>query len=474
MNTVQRIAKNTAALFAAQFVTIILGLVLSIYIARILGDVIFGKYSFALAFVAIFAVFSDLGYNTILIREVSRDKSQARKYLNNVISMRILLSIAIFALIVVTINLMDYPADTKNAVYLFGIYTLLTSISAVFKVTFRAFEKMEYEAAITILANIIRTTMGLSVLFLGYGLIELALIFVFSAVLEVLFSILVCSKKFIKPQIEFDLTFWKNSAKIALPLSITGISLIIYTRTDTIMLSAMKGDAAVGWYNAAYNLVLGFKPIPQLMMNALFPLMSRYCKSSKDSLNLISELSFKILFILGLPIALGMTILADKIIHIFYGIEFINSVIVLQILAWDIFLFMLWTCGSFILVAADKQKIWVTVAVFTAFINIAANLVLIPPLSYIGAAFATIIAEILCLILIFYFIKIKTRFNIEWANYIKVLFANSIMGVTVYYFQYTNLFILIFISMLLYFIILLSLRVFSKDETNLLLSIFSR
>jgi len=125
MNTVQRIAKNTAALFAAQFVVSILSLVLSIVIARTLGDVIFGKYSFALAFTAIFAVFSDLGYNTLLIREVARDKSQASKYLNNVLCMRALLSLVIFALIVITINLMSYPADTKNAVYLFGIYTLI-------------------------------------------------------------------------------------------------------------------------------------------------------------------------------------------------------------------------------------------------------------------------------------------------------------------------------------------------------------
>ena len=59
--------------------------------------------------------------------------------------MRALLSLIIFALIVITINLMSYPADTKNAVYLFGIYTLIVSYSAVFKVTFRAFEKMNLE-----------------------------------------------------------------------------------------------------------------------------------------------------------------------------------------------------------------------------------------------------------------------------------------------------------------------------------------
>jgi len=56
MNTIQRIAKNTAALLAAQFVVSILSLVLSLFFARNLGDVIFDKYSFA--FTAIFAVSS--------------------------------------------------------------------------------------------------------------------------------------------------------------------------------------------------------------------------------------------------------------------------------------------------------------------------------------------------------------------------------------------------------------------------------
>lgn len=474
MNTVQRIAKNTAALFAAQFVTIILGLVLSIYIARILGDVIFGKYSFALAFVAIFAVFSDLGYNTILIREVARDESQASKFLNNIITMRLLLSLVIFALIFVTINLMGYPADTKNAVYLFGIYTLLTSISAAFKVTFRAFEKMEYEAFVTIFANIIRTSLGLSVLFWGYGLKELALVFVFSGVLEVLFGILICRRKFIKPQIEVDFDFLKRITKAALPLCIVGISLVIYTKIDIIMLSAMKGDAAVGWYSAAYNLVLGFKPLPQLFMNSLFPLLSKHYKSSKDFLKIISEISFKFLFILGLPIALGTSILAEKFILLFYGPQFINSVVALQILAWDIFLFILWTNGSFILIAANKQKIWAIAAVLTAIINIVANLVLIPSLSYIGASIATIVAEFLCVIVVFHFIINEVKFSTENMNLLGVLFSTLVMGLFIYILLNLNIFLLTSSAIMIYFLLLLVTKTLSDDEILLLKQVISR
>jgi len=474
MNTVQRIAKNTATLFAAHFVTAILSLALSIVIARSLGDVIFGKYSFALAFTSIFAVFSDLGYNTLLIREVARDKTIAGKYLNNVLCMRALLSLALFALIVITINIMGYPVDTKNAVYLFGIYTLLVSFSAVFKVTFRAFEKMEYEAGITIFTNLIRVSLGLLVLFLGYGLVELALVFLFSGILDVLFSFLVCERWFVKPRMELNFAFWKSTMKIALPLSITGISLLVYTRIDTVMLSMMKGDAVVGWYNAAYTLILGFKPIPQLFMNALFPLMSSYFVSSRDLLKATSEKSFKYLFTIGLPLALGMTLLADRIIFLFYGQQFENSIIALKILAWDLFLFFLWFNGSFILISANKQNLWVVAAVSTALINIILNLLLIPPLSYVGAAIATIVAESLCVILVFYFVSIETNFSVKYTDLIKVSFASLVMGTLVHQFREFNLILVIILAAVLYFLVLCLLRAFSKEDIQLFKQIVKR
>ena len=467
MNTIQRIAKNTAALFAAHFVVSILGLVLSIFIARNLGDVIFGKYSFALAFTAIFAVFSDLGYNTLLIREVARDKFQASKYLSNVLCMRALLSLVIFALIVITINVMGYPADTKKVVYLFGIYTLIVSFAAVFKVTFRAFEKMEYEAGITILGNIIRVSLGLLVLFLGYGLIELAWVFLFSGLADVLFSFFVCERKFVKPKIELDFDFWKSTIKIALPLSMLSIFGIIYVRIDTIMLSVMKGDAVVGWYNAAYGLVLAFKPIPQLFMNALFPLMSSYFVSSKDSLKVVYEKSFKYLFILGLPLAVGITLLADKIILLLYGQQFSNSIIALQILAWDALLIFLYMCSAFILVSIDKQNQMAVIAGSTALINVTLNLFLIPSFSYVGAAIATIAAEGF-LLLSYMYLDSRYSYMIPLHKIIiKPVSACAVMGLFLYQFNDINLVLEIVAAVILYSGSLYLLRGFSDEDISL-------
>src|SRR4030043_1053321 len=113
MSVVRRIVKNSSALFIAQIVSSSVSLIFGVVLARVLGDTVFGKFAFALAFTEIFSIFSSLGYNTLLIREVSRDKTQVNKYVNNIFYFRVVFSLILYVLIIITINLMQYPDDTK-------------------------------------------------------------------------------------------------------------------------------------------------------------------------------------------------------------------------------------------------------------------------------------------------------------------------------------------------------------------------
>ncbi|MCK4491975.1 MAG: oligosaccharide flippase family protein, partial [Candidatus Altiarchaeales archaeon] len=139
MNTVQIIAKNTGALVLMNIVTLGLGLIFTVAIARSFGDVAFGKYSFALAFTSLFAVIMDLGFNQLAIREIARDKKLAEKYMGNIILMKLLLSILFLVFIVIVINLMGYPSSTKLIVYVFGVYVVLSSFGQFFRAIFHAF-----------------------------------------------------------------------------------------------------------------------------------------------------------------------------------------------------------------------------------------------------------------------------------------------------------------------------------------------
>ncbi|MGB2843011.1 MAG: oligosaccharide flippase family protein [Halobacteriota archaeon] len=207
MNTIQTIAKNTGALAISQVITSILGFFLLIYIARYLGEVGFGKYSFAVSFTALFIIFADLGISNLIIRELARNKELTNEYLTNVSVIKLLLSFLAFGFIALTINLMDYPRDTTYAVYLFGMYTILTSFALTFKSVFQAYERMEYTAVVTVIEYIILFSLVMFVIFSGYGLIELAFVYIVAGIVAVSlgFSIILIKIAKPKPTIDFSL-----------------------------------------------------------------------------------------------------------------------------------------------------------------------------------------------------------------------------------------------------------------------------
>ena len=474
MDPFQKMVKNIFSLFAGSFVAMILSVIFSIYMARFLGDVLFGRYSFVIAFVYLFSIFLDLGYDTLLIRDVAKDKSKASTYLNNIISFRAVLSLLIFLVIFLLINILDFQEDVKILIYIFGLSQIISSFSSVFRVTFRAFERMDYEAGLNIFLNITRTSLGILILFLGYGLIWIALIFLYTSIIDFFISFLICEKKFVETKSQLDFTFFKDTIKTALPIGFLAIFGLIYVRIDTVMLEFMKGEAVVGWYNAAYALILGFSPIPFLFMNALLPYLSITSINSKNALAGAYEKSFKFLMTIGLPITVGIFLLADKFIILFYGQNFLNSVDALRILSWDILLKFLYICLWFVLISVNKQKSLVVCAGGGAFLNIMLNLFLIPNYSLVGAAIATIITETFILLIYFYLaIKNDLKINIK-KSILKISIACILMASFIYIFNNLNLYLLIIISIIIYFSIFYILKGFSKEEIYLIKKLIKR
>ncbi|MFC1915614.1 flippase [Chloroflexota bacterium] len=471
MSTVQRIAKNTLVLYVAHIVTALLSAVLVVFIARILGAANYGVFSFAIVFTSLFGILTNLGMNELIIREVARDKDKASKYSGNTVVMRLILSVIVIALIITTINLMNYPRETVLVVSIFGFYTILTSLAAIFRVTFRAFERMEYEALVSVIAKLISFSLGMAVLFAGYGVVQLAFVFLFAGVAELLISFLICVAKFARPRLEADWGFWKQSLRISFPFILSNAFTLIYIRIDTVMLSKMKGDAVVGWYNAAYNLVLALEPVVFLFMTAVFPVMAQLFISSKESLKMSYEKSFKYLLILGLPMSVGLVALADRIILFLYAEGFTPSITALQIVGWYLLLVCMSRPILYLLVSINRQGWMAFIAGMGAFANIGLNLLLIPPLSYVGAAIATIATQSL-VIVISWLVAARYLFKLPVHRIIlKPLIASVLMGGIVYQLNQVaevNLFLLITLGAVLYFVLIWLMKTFSAEDKELL------
>lgn len=467
MSGIKTLTKNTAAIMLSQLFSRISSFVLIVCIARYLNDVGLGRYAFALSFTGLFVVLSEIGLRELLIREVARKREAGKKFLNNAIGIKIVFSLLAFGLMCVVINLFHYPQETTFAVYIIGISVIFNSVARLINSLFCAYERMEYESISVVVERIVSSGLGVWLLVMGRGLREVALALLIGSFFNVMISLYLTSRKITKLSVEMDWGFWKRLLKDALPFGIVYIFVIIYFQIDTVMLSLMKGDAIVGWYNAAYKLIFALQIIPVAFVSALFPIISRFFVSSKDSLKIAFERSFKYLFIIGFPLAVGTTLLGEKIILSIYGKEFLPSVASLKILIWvATIMFLTYLFGN-VLGSIDKQITLVKVAGLNALVNILMNLLLIPKFSHIGASIATFVTECVGFMLYFIFLsKYLHRLPLAKLTF-KPIAAGILMGIFILTFGDMSWLLLASLSAVLYFLALFLLKTLNREEVLL-------
>lgn len=474
MSTVQRFAKNTTFLFVSRVVNVILASFFIVYTARYLGAEGYGILSFATAFIAIFGIFMDFGLSRLMVREVARDKSLASRYLGNTAAMKLILTTITFGLIAATINLLGFPEQTIMIVYLIGLSVAFDVFSSIFYSIFEAYERMEFESLGRIIHDAVLLASTLFVISQGLGIVSFGIVYLLARVVTLGYNFAVCSGRFVKPKIEIDWGFWKTTIKEAFSFGLTYFFVTIYYWIDSVILSITKGDLVVGWYGAAYRLIMILLYIPGMFSISIFPVMSRFHISSEDHLRLTCEKYFKYMTILALPIGVGMTLLADRIVLLIFGSGYIGAVIALQILVWSAVLIFIGHAFDQLLDSSNRQKTKAKITGFAMILNAILNLILIPGFSYIGAGVTRLITESAVLILI---ITVSSRIGYgpskgNLSDTIKTIAATLPMIILIVCLKNLNLLFLILLSALIYLLSLYLLRVFSKEDRKILRALY--
>ena len=454
----------------------ILPALLFIYIARKLGGENFGKLSFAYSFTGICIIVADFGLNTILIRNVSRQKELTREYIGNIFVLKIVLSVVSISVMGLFILFAGYSSEVITLVIVFGGVMFFKTLVDFFCAVFNAYERMDKEAFLKGTSQILLFLSGIVILALGFGLFGLSNVFLIVYLVSSVVGFYMVHEGISSIRPSFNLMFWKYILRESLPLALTVIFTVIYFKIDIVMLSLIRGDnSEIGWYSAAMRLTELIGVVPALIVSALFPILSGLYKNSIDSLRKAYKTSFKYLLVIALPVAVGTLLLSERFIYIIYGKEFAKAIPALQILVFAlIFIFVNYILMN-ILVAVDKQRLNAIVAGTCVFVNIVLNLCLIPHYGYLGAGFATVITEIVLFAMCLYFVsKYVCKVNVI-ALFIRPLISVIIMGVfIVVILTKLNLAFIIIVSALIYFSCLLLFKFFTNDDRVILMHLLGR
>ncbi len=468
----QNIAKNTTWLTTAYILQKIFAFVYFTLIARWLGAADIGSYVFAISLSTILAVFIDFGLSPVLIRESSKFKEKANQYLNNTITVKLILSVITYIALVIIINLLNKDPMTQTMVYLAGIIMIIDSFVLSFWGIFRAWQNLKYEAIGIAINQVIIVVVGLAGILLKFPLYILVIALLAGSIFNFIYSFsLIKSKLNFKLKLQWDKNILKTLFKIAIPFALAAIFTRVYSYIDQVLLSVLIGDQSLGWYSIAFKITYALQFVPAAFAAAMFPAMSHYYIHEKTKLKKIFEKSMYFLLLFSVPSAIGIASLADKIIFYLYTPEYLPSVLTLQIFIFSIIaIFLSYPVGS-ILNACDRQTTNTINLGITMILNIILNIILIPQYQHVGAAIAALVSLstmfILNLVWVPKIIDINYKFFI--VKTLKTVFAALIMGAVIIYLKETlNFILLIFIGAIVYALIMYLIKGFTKHDIEYL------
>jgi O-antigen/teichoic acid export membrane protein len=267
---------------------------------------------------------------------------------------------------------------------------------------------------------------------------------------------------------------WKELLRACLPFGISSLSFSLRQRFDTVLMSVTLDDAIVGLYNVPLQLIGMLMLLAQSISTSMFPSLTRAFKEGWSEVHNLVHRAFKYLLMLSLPIAVGTTLLAERIVILLYTEEFRGSILLLQILIWTLpFLFVSELMGSLIM-ALQKEREGARVNVINASISMLFTAVLLPIFGATGASAGRV--SVLGIRLGQYWRLLGSRLLVGGTGLVllRVFLANAAMGMCVYFAQGLPLFVVIGIGVLSYPIFLFAFRAVTISEISTAVNLIFR
>jgi len=390
----KRVLTNISWLFLDKVIRVGLNFLLTILIARYLGTNHFGLWNYTIAFVALFSILSSLGLDNIVTKDLVNEEVSKNEILGAAFILK--LGGGFTALLLSTICIYFIRLNEPLTLYL----VLLTGAALIFQ----SFDVIDFyyqsklQSKFTVYSRsfsfFISALIKIAILFFKGPLILFVVATLLEAVLSAGFFILVYTRS------NGSVLNWKirmpvlrKLLKDSYPLALSVMLILLYMRTDQIMLGTLIGDKAVGIFSAAVKLSEAWYFIPSIITSSILPTLIKEKEVNQERYLKKLQQSFQLMAYLGILTAIVITFFSSYIIDFLYGAEYAGAASILAVHTWtSVFVFLGFASGNwFIVENLQKYVFYRTLA--GACINISLNLVLIPRYGGFGAAIATLLSQ---------------------------------------------------------------------------------
>lgn len=401
-----RYFKNTSWLFAEKILRLIVGLFVGVWVARYLSPTQFGLFSYVQSFVGLFAAFATLGLDGIVVRELVKDLNRREELIGTAFWLKLFGAVVMLIMLSIVVSFISNDTTINTLIFIVASATIFQTFNVV-DMYFQSIVLSCYVVYANITSLLISSIIKIVLIIYEAPLIAFAWTIFFDS------FVLACGFVYFYTKNSSNLNilhikFSKSTAmsllKDSWPLMFGGISFMIFSNIDTIMIKEFLNDYSVGIYSAAYRLVTLWYFLPGIILSSSLPSLV----NTRDNIYLFNR---RILLISTLLVWISLFIFGNyyifniSIIDVTYGHEYKDAAKILALMsAVNILIFYNSLYNQWMMIE-NKTKRTLVFHFFTAFFNIVLNYFLIKIYGLIGAIFALLFSLILTFLIFSIFDK---------------------------------------------------------------------
>jgi len=470
----QKFARDVGFIGTVQVLTSLGTFFLLPIITKSLGTYYYGLWAQINITVSLISPFALMGLSMGLVRFLSSetDKKVIREAVYSILFFVTMSGLLLsFLLYTFAEPLATFGFKDPGATYFIKAGSLLILLNVIEPVSlyyFRVSRQINKFSYLTLFEAFGKLLFILALLKMGYGLLGVitATLLVQSIIILIALLTIVSQIGFVIPRF----IYIREYLQFSLPLTPNSLIRWVTESSDRYLVTYFLGLGSVGIYSAACsigNLIQLFVSPLQLI---LFPELSKLFDENKaDKVVIYMSYSLRYFLFISIPAVFGLSALAKPLLGIFTTEDFLSGWFVIPIIAFSGLLAGIYQIFANTLLIVKKTKTQTYINFAAAISNVLINILLIPSIGIIGAAFSTLFSYFFMAIVCIYMSLKYFKYEFHFYDIAKSILSSILMYLFISHFEILSiikLFEMTGMGILVYLVTMFLLRGFNDHELS--------
>lgn len=357
----------------------------------------YGFYFALFNFSLLLNIFLDLGITNFNNRNIARHNQLLTKHFSNIVGLKFMLGMFYILLILIGAFFIGYNERQIKFLLILAGNQFLLSLILYIRSSISGLQHFKIDSILSV------TDRLLMILIVGFLLLFYKEIFKIewfiysqsaSYIVTAGIAFLYVRAKSLGIKLNFNFKFFRVILRKSYPYALLVLLMTSYTRIDSVMIERLlvDGDTQAGIYAHGFRILDAASQFALLFSTLLLPMFAKML-INKENVGSLVKMSFLLLFIPALILAVNMYVYKVDVIYVLYDEHIIESAQVFGILILGFIPISVSYIFGTLLTANGNLRELNMMAGITVVLNLILNFILIPQLKAYGAALASLTTQ---------------------------------------------------------------------------------